>query len=79
MKPKNPFMIERNDASGNDYYRVLMSDANNGPRGKWVDWDGTQFATFQEAQQIIIQHLLDALHGAKVIEIIDQTRRTIRH
>lgn len=67
MKPKKPFMIERND----DCYRVFMSDANNGPRGKWVNWDGTKFQTKTEAEQIIVQH---GLVDAKVIEILDEIR-----
>lgn len=69
-RPKRPFMIMAVDETGNDMLRVT-------PKGcKWVDWDGSKYATREEAQAEIDR--LNLLRPAKVVEIIEETRFTTR-
>lgn len=67
--PRNRFMIYREDGDGNDFARVhktlrMFVD--------WQDWEGSKFATKEEAEAFITE--LQQLKGAKVIEIIEETR-----
>lgn len=81
MKPKKPFMIERDGRQfgkpGDDF--ALISIPAKLPVSpvlkRWVDWDGSRFATKAEAQKIIDTLKLD---GAQVIEIIDEVRMRVR-
>lgn len=72
---KRPFMIMREDGDGNDFAKVQQSDLRD--RIGWADWDGTRYAT-NEAAQTVIDRNPDKLAGAYVVEILAETRRTIR-
>lgn len=78
MRPKKPFMIERgNELAHIRYYQSIVTRDNL--RVKWVDWEGTQFATKAEAQIFLDDPSTAALfEGAVVIEILDQVRSTSR-
>ena len=65
MRPRKPFMI----AKGDDF---ALLDTYAEHFRKWVDWDGTRFATKEEAEQAITRE--SELAGATVIEIIQKTR-----
>lgn len=75
LKLPKPYMIMREDGDGNDFatiyrFRFIAEDV---PAFKeWVDWEGTKFATKEEAQ-IIIDHN-PFLEGATVIEVLEETR-----
>jgi hypothetical protein len=65
MKPKKPFMVEVNN--GSSYLRKTPV------RVRAVDWDGTQFATSEEAEAVC--NVYRALWpDARVIEIMDVLR-----
>ncbi len=65
MKPKKPFMIE-GGPTGNDLLRITPKGA------KWVAWEGSQYATREEAEAAIKSR--NILHPATVIEVLDQVR-----
>lgn len=83
MKPKKPFMIERDGRQfgkpGDDFALIRYKDnivSDENMRVRWVDWDGSRYATKAEAQFIIDN--TPGMEGAQVIEIIDEVRMRVR-
>lgn len=76
MKPRKPFMIERTGKNNGDDFAVVAKDRpGEYHHVDWVDWDGTQFATRDDAEAAI---RTCGYKSAQVIEILDQIRTTIR-
>jgi len=77
MKPKRPFMI----AKGNDFAHVTYVGSivtKESMRVKWVDWEGTKWATRDEAQVFLDSDMTAHLfEGAEVIEILEESRTRI--
>ena len=76
-RPRKPFMIERNpnrDLPDGDDYAKIRKD---GSFQKWVDWEGSQFATEEEAQAIIDANPILKDEGCKVVEILEYVRATV--
>ena len=66
MKPKKPFMIE-GGPTANEFLRITPTG-----RVKWVDWDGSQYSTKEDAQKALDG--VNLLHPARIIEILDYVR-----
>lgn len=70
MKPNKPFMIEK----GNDLAVVYRSITSGYQHVDWVGWDGTKFATREDAEKAIRNC---GYTDAQVIEILDEQRVVI--
>lgn len=68
-KPKKPFMV----MNGNDFATFKKGRI----QGEiiWDNWDGTHFATEEEAQAMIDDY---AMEGSEIIEVLEEIRTTIR-
>lgn len=79
MKPKKPFMIARPDGENSvaQFRRNYKGEYTTFWR--WVDWDGTAFLTRADAHRVLELHngKGEPLSGAKIIEIIEQVRKTV--
>jgi len=78
MKPRKPFMIERNNEFAHISYRASGRVSLDNMRVTWVDWDGSRWATKEEAQIFLDDPSTSALfEGAEVIEVLEEIRKRI--